>query len=189
MSAAALPRRRTQASQVANRTFTSRVGLGPSMIRVRAPKEFWSGLLFLAIGAAGVWLARDYPYGSALRMGPGYLPTLLSWCTAILGGIVFGRSFMIAGPDLHGFKWRPLLMVLLAIAVFGLLINRAGLVLTVIATAIVGGLASRELGRLELVALSLALAIFCALVFVIGLGQPMELWPDWLADRLREWRR
>lgn len=155
------------------------------MIRVRAPKELWSGLLFMAVGAAGVWLARDYAYGSALRMGPGYLPTVLSWCTLGLGAVVFLRAFFTDGPELDAFAVRPLLLVLLAIGVFGLLITRAGLVASIIAAAIVGGFASRELGRTEMIALSIGIAIFCSLVFVVGLGQPIDLWPDQVQDILR----
>ena len=159
------------------------------MIKLRAPKEFWSGLLFMAIGAAGVFFARDYAYGSALRMGPGYMPTVLSWCTTVLGLIVFVRSFMIDGPGLDSTDWRPLIMVLAAIGVFALLITRIGLVGAIVLTTLVGGLGSRELGRGELVILSLAIAIFCALVFVVGLGQPIDLWPDWVADQIRAWVR
>lgn len=156
---------------------------------MRAPKEVWSGLLFMAIGLAGVYFARDYAYGSALRMGPGYLPTVLSWCTAALGLIIFLRGFVIDGPALEGIQWRPLLLVLAAIFVFAALINRAGLVAAIIAAAIVGGLASRELGPLERVVLAVGISVFCALVFVVGLGQTMDLWPEWFADRLREWLR
>ena len=155
------------------------------MIRVRAPKELWSGLLFMAIGAAGVWFAQDYAYGSALRMGPGYLPTVLSWCTLGLGAIVFLRAFAIDGAPIESTDWRSLGMVLAAIIVFGLLITRAGLVASIVVSTIIGGIASRELGRLELLALSFGIAIFCALVFVVGLGQPIELWPDWVGDYVR----
>jgi putative tricarboxylic transport membrane protein len=41
-------------------------------------KDFLSGLHFLFLGGLGWWMARDYPFGSALRMGPGYFPTVLS---------------------------------------------------------------------------------------------------------------
>lgn len=155
------------------------------MIKLRAPKEFWSGLLFMAIGLAGVYLARDYAYGSALRMGPGYLPTVLSWCTVGLGLVILVRSFVIDGPSLDGMDWRPLVLVLVAIGVFALLITRAGLVAAIVAATIVGGLGSREVGRGELLLLSLGIAAFCALVFVVGLGQPIDLWPDWVGDKIR----
>lgn len=155
------------------------------MIKLRAPKEFWSGLLFMVIGLAGVYVARDYAYGSALRMGPGYLPTVLSWCTAGLGLIILVRSFVIDGPSLEAMDWRPLVLVLAAIGVFAVLITRAGLIAAIIGAAVTGGLASRELGKRELALLAAGISIFCALVFVVGLGQPIDLWPDWVGDKIR----
>src|SRR5215204_5980546 len=147
------------------------------VLKLRAPKDFFAGLLFIAIGALGALLALRYPYGSATRMGPGYLPTLLSCCTVVQGLIVCLRAFVIDGAPVAPVVWRPLVLILAAIAVFGLTVTRGGLVLAVIATTIVGGLASREMGRIELIALSVALAAFCAAVFVYGLAQPIELWP------------
>jgi hypothetical protein len=146
-------------------------------LKVRAPKDFFAGLLFVAIGALGAILASRYPYGSATRMGPGYLPMLLSCCTMALGLVVLVRSLAIEGEPVARPVWRPLVLILAAIVVFGLVIANGGLVLAVIASTIVGGLASRDMGWIELIALSIALAGFCALVFVYGLGQPIELWP------------
>lgn len=147
------------------------------MPKVRAPKDFFAGLLFIAVGALGALLALRYPHGSATRMGPGYLPTLLSCCTMGLGLIVLVRSFAIEGAPVAPIVWRPLVLILTAIVVFGLVITKGGLVLAIIATTIVGGFASRDMGRIELIALSIGLAAFCAVVFVYGLGQPIELWP------------
>lgn len=147
------------------------------MVRVRAPKDFFAGLLFIGIGATGAAFASGYAFGSALRMGPGFFPTLLSWGAIVLGAIVTLRSFTLDGAPVTRIGWRPLIMVLASVVVFALLITRAGLVIAVMATAVVGGLASRESGRLELIALALCLAAFCALVFVYGLGQPFDLWP------------
>ena len=43
---------------------------------IRINQDFVSGLMFAGWGIAGLWIARDYPMGSALRMGPGYVPRL-----------------------------------------------------------------------------------------------------------------
>ena len=37
-------------------------------------KRFLCGLMFIGIGAVAIYIAQDYPMGSALRMGPGYFP-------------------------------------------------------------------------------------------------------------------
>ena len=50
---------------------------------VRAPKDFWSGLMFLAFAAVTLVAANGYSMGRGGRMGPGYFPTVLG---AVLGG-------------------------------------------------------------------------------------------------------
>jgi hypothetical protein len=147
------------------------------MIRIRAPRDFFAGLLFIGIGLLGATLATGYAFGSALRMGPGYFPTVLSWCTIGLGAIVALRALALDGPPIAAVRWRPLVCVLAAICLFGLLIAPAGLLLAIVAAAIVGGFATREMGRIEGLLLALGLAAFCAAVFVYGLGLPINLWP------------
>ncbi len=56
--------------------------------RVLARKNVLAGLLFVAVAALGLWLSRDYPIGTALRMGTGYVPRLLCWLLLGLGAIV-----------------------------------------------------------------------------------------------------
>ena len=148
------------------------------MIRICAPKDFFAGLLFIGIGALGAAVAFDYAFGTATRMGPGYLPSVLSWCTIALGVAVLVRSFAIDGEPVSRVMWRPLVFVLGAIVLFGLLmLAQVGLIPAIIATAIVASLASSEMRWIELLLLSVGLALFCAAVFVYGLGQPIQLWP------------
>ena len=61
-------------------------------MELRNNKDFWAGMMLIGIGAAAMFIARDYRFGSALRMGPGFFPT-------ILGGIliVFGICIMAVG--------------------------------------------------------------------------------------------
>ena len=58
----------------------------------RNNRDFWAGVFFILTGAAAMIISRDYPMGSALRMGPGYFPT-------VLGGLVvaFGIYVLIKG--------------------------------------------------------------------------------------------
>ena len=147
------------------------------MTKIRAPKDFFAGLLFMSVGVLGAVMASGYAFGSALRMGPGFFPTMLSWGLVALGAIIALRSFAFDGERIDGVGVRPLVLVLCSIIVFGLLVTSAGLVVATVATVVVGGLASREIGWVELIVLGLSLAAFCALVFVYGLNQPFDLWP------------
>ena len=53
-----------------------------------ARKNVLAGLMFIAIAALGLWLSRDYPIGTALRMGTGYVPRLLCWILMGLGAAI-----------------------------------------------------------------------------------------------------
>ena len=66
-------------------------------LRIKSPEDFWSGIMFITIGLAAVIFSRDYPMGSALRMGPGYFRTWLGAIMIFLGVIVFARSFWLQG--------------------------------------------------------------------------------------------
>ena len=78
---------------------------------VLSNKDFWGGLMLVAIGATAMALGRDYPFGSALRMGPGYFPMVLG---ALL--ILFGLSIMATGlrraAPIEG-SWSPRALVVL----------------------------------------------------------------------------
>ncbi len=145
------------------------------MLRVKSPRDFGAGAMFILIGAAGLWFGRDYAVGTTARMGAGYMPAMLSWLLIAFGLVVGGKALAVAGPAIEGIQWRSVGMILLAILLFGLLIDRAGLVAAVVATTFVSALASSEGRWKEGVLLGLGLAAFCVVVFVYGLGQPLSV--------------
>src|SRR5438552_14866437 len=97
------------------------------MIRVKNPQDFWAGLLFLAVGCLALWFGRNYAFGTATKMGPGYMPTVLSWGLVLIGAFLSLRALALVGPSIEGSLIRPQIFILLAIVVFGLLIERVGL--------------------------------------------------------------
>ena len=71
--------------------------------RIRHSKDFFAGLIFIAVGVIAVIVGRDYSLGTTTRMGPGYFPALLGWLLAILGAIILFRSIWFDGPGIgHG---------------------------------------------------------------------------------------
>ena len=45
--------------------------------------DFWTGLIYLAVGASVILIARNYSVGTASRMGPGYFsPSPASWSSS-----------------------------------------------------------------------------------------------------------
>ncbi|MCX7142149.1 MAG: tripartite tricarboxylate transporter TctB family protein [Proteobacteria bacterium] len=81
-------------------------------MQIKNGKDFWAGLMFIGFGLAFVLIARNYPMGSAVRMGPAYFPTVLGGMLAVLGAMVFFRAFVSKfNEPLKVFLFRPLLLV------------------------------------------------------------------------------
>lgn len=137
-----------------------------------------SGLIFAAIGLFGLWVARDYQVGTALRMGPGYIPNLLCLGLIGLGAIIAVKGRIIGSGPLQGWRLRPLVTVTASVLSFALLLKPAGLALAAVVCVIVACFAGGRLRPLESILLSVALAAGVSVVFVAGLGLPMRIWPS-----------
>jgi hypothetical protein len=146
------------------------------MLRVRKPRDFGAGAVFVAFGVVGLWFGRDYDLGTAAGMGPGYFPMLLSWLLIGMGLLVAGRSFAIEGPAIERVQWRSIAAVLASVGVFGLLIERWGAAIAIAAVVVVAALGTRESRWKEVVPLAVLVAVFCVAVFIYGLKQPLPLW-------------
>ena len=152
------------------------------MIKLRSPRDFWAGLLFLAVGVAAAWIARDYPMGTGGRMGPGYFPFVLSTLLGILGVIITAMSFTTDGPKVDRFALKPLFFILLAVVIFGLLAKTLGLAIAIIALVAVSAYGGHEFKWKEVLIAGVVLAIFSIAVFVYGLKLPFPVWPTFLVD-------
>ena len=151
------------------------------MIRVSAPKDLWAGLIYLGIGVAGLWLGAAYPMGSAGKMGSGYFPKVLA--TALIGfGLVgIARGLVLNGSAITRVHVKPLVLILVACSLFGLLLEPLGMIIALFVLVMLAAMASRDFaldGKPLLGALALIAA--CALVFVKGLGVQMPLVGTWL---------
>ena len=147
------------------------------MAKIPRPKDFYAGLLFVAFGVFAVIIARNYPLGTAARMGPGYFPRLLGILLIVLGAALSLTALRGHGPPLPGWKWRPVSIVLLSVVAFGLVLTHAGLVLSTIGLIVVASTASREFRLRESIISGILLAALSVGVFVIGLKLQLPIWP------------
>jgi hypothetical protein len=138
-------------------------------------RDFLAGLMFIVIGLGAMLMARDYPFGSALRMGPGYFPTVLGGLVT-LGGIIVLIEGLVKQEGI-GRTWsvRALIILPLAALIFGVLMEHAGFVPAVFVLCIVAALASPEFRWKEQVILAAGLTFGCVSLFIWGLGLPYPL--------------
>lgn len=149
-------------------------------MHLKNPKDFWAGVMFAAIGIAFAVVVKvyEYPMGTASRMGPGFFPFYLGIIMAILGGAIIVESMATSGGPVGKFAWKPILWILAAVIIFGLIAKWAGLVVAVIALVFVSAYGGHEFRWKEVAITAVILAIFSVLVFVKGLKQPFPIWPS-----------
>ena len=149
-------------------------------MKIKSPKDFWAGLMFIAFGLLFLVVARNYRMGNATSMGPAYFPTILGGLMAALGSILIFQSLAVQGEKLPKFFFRQILLVILALLLFGYLLKPIGMVPAVALLVIVSAFAGHEFKLRETIILSVVLIIFSTLVFVMGLGLLFPLWPKFL---------
>lgn len=147
---------------------------------IKGPKDFWTGVLYVLFGGAGVYIAQGYGMGEAARMGPGYFPAVVGGLLLLFGLIAIGRAFLRSGEAIGHLAWKPITMVIGATVLFGLLLRPAGLIVALLALILLSAAASSQF-RFEwrASAAMVGLIAACSLVFVKGLGVPMPLLGSW----------
>jgi hypothetical protein len=147
-------------------------------ISVPNKRDFFAGLLFIFFGLLAVLVARNYPMGSAVRMGPGYFPTLLGGALAFLGLMIAGRALWTSGDMVGALALRPLVFVLGATLAFALMVRSLGLVLATFALVVVSSLGGWEFRLREVTILAFVLTGVAVALFVYSLGLPLSVWPQ-----------
>jgi hypothetical protein len=147
------------------------------MIKALGSKDVLSGLLFLAVGLLSGTLSLGLPIGDRIRMGAGYVPLALSIVLSGLGLLVLIRGVLRGAAPVTGWHARPVSFVVASALVFGLTVERTGLLLSVFLTVLTAAGALPIWRRLEVFGLAAGLSIFSSLLFVTLLRLPIKLWP------------
>ena len=150
------------------------------MSRIRNPKDFWAGFLFVLVGIAALVLGSRYNLGTAARMGPGYFPRILGLLLITLGGVLAVRALRTRGAAIPAWRWRPTIVVLFSVVLFGLIVTYAGLALSTVILIIIASTASSEFRWKEALISGVLLAMLAVGVFIIGLKLQLPIWPTFL---------
>lgn len=147
---------------------------------IRNPKDFYAGVLFVAVGVAAIIIASNYPLGTAARMGPGYFPRILGILLIVLGSALALRALRSQGTPVSRWHWRPTIIVLGSVVLFGAIVDTVGLALSTVILIVLASSASTEFRPLESFIAGIALAALSIGVFVIGLKLQLPIWPTFI---------
>ena len=152
-------------------------------MKTKSQRDFWSGLIFVVIGVAFAWGSTNYSFGSSARPGAAYFPFGLGVLLAILGGVVLVKALVVGkedGDPIGAIAWRPLLIIVAAIIVFGLLLPRLGMVLTLPILVTISALAGDEFHWKDALINSVILTAGSWVIFIWGLSLVIPVWPPFL---------
>lgn len=147
----------------------------------KARKDTLAGVVFIAFGLAFAIGALNYDLGSAMRMGPGYVPLSLGCALIVLGVLVIAEGVVRGeGTPVGGVPWRAVLLLVAAIVFFGFMVRRLGLAPAIFVSSVMASYSSRDMRAPVAIAIATALAAFCTLIFVKALGLPVPILGAWL---------
>lgn len=144
--------------------------------------DFLFGLFLLLVATGTLVATSKLKIGSAANMGPGYMPRVIA--VAVIG---FGLFFVIRavwrslracdGLAIERVQLRPLFGIVIAGAVFALLVESAGLAIASVASIVIAAFATREVRPVEAVIFGCVMAALSVLLFVTALSLPVPIWP------------
>ncbi|MFO1314406.1 MAG: tripartite tricarboxylate transporter TctB family protein [Burkholderiales bacterium] len=147
------------------------------MPSIRNPKDFWAGVLFVGLGVGTLAVSAGYTLGTAARMGPGYFPRMLGVLLVTLGLVIGARGLRGFGEAIPAWKWRPTLVVLGSVVLFGLVVAKLGIAVSTVILIVTSSAASHEFRPLEALVTGVLLAALATGVFVVGLHLQLPIWP------------
>jgi len=152
-------------------------------MKIKSEKDFWSGLMFVAVGVGFAWGATSYSFGSSARPGPAYFPFGLGIIMAVLGAIILFKALTIeveGGDPIGGIAWRPLGIVVGAVALFGVLLPWLGMYIALPLLVVTTALAGDEFHWGEAIANAVLLTVFSWVIFIWGLNLTIPLLPSFI---------
>jgi len=161
-------------------------------MRIKSQADFYSGVMFTAVGGAFAIGATTYSIGDGARMGPGYFPLMLGILLALLGIIILFQALVVEtmdGDKIGKWAWKPLAYVLGANLAFGVLLGglpsiglpAMGMILAIYALTIISSLAGSHFKLRDVLILATVLAIGSYVAFIWALKLQIQVWPTFIS--------
>ena len=153
-------------------------------LKIRNQRDFGAGIMYMVIGLFFTYIATQYQFGTAAKMGPGYFPFWLGVLMTLLGLLVLIKSMgaTAAIESIPKFHWRIIAQITGSVVLYGLLLPRLGFLIAVVVLVFVSASASKEFTWKGTLINAAFLVIFTYSVFVVGLKLQFPLLPTFLTQ-------
>ena len=159
---------------------------------IKSQADFFSGVMFTAVGASFAIGATTYNIGDGARMGPGYFPLMLGILLSILGLLIVFQALVVETADggkIGRWAWKPLFFVIAANVAFGVLLGglpsiglpAMGLILAIYALTIIASLAGEHFKLRDVLVLATILAAGSYVAFIWALKLQIQVWPTFIS--------
>lgn len=151
-------------------------------VKLTHKQDFWAGATFLVAGVSFAIGATQYSLGASARPGPGYFPLGLGVLLALLGAAVLMGAVRSGakGQAVGRVAWKPLVVVVASIAVFGAALPRLGMAVSLPLLVCMISAAGDEFRWRDVILSSAVLTVGSWAVFIKGLGLIIPVWPVFL---------
>ncbi len=153
-------------------------------MKIKSQRDFWSGLMFIAVGVGFAWGATNYSFGSSARPGPGYFPFGLGILQALLGAFLLFEALVVEtedGEPIGTWAFKPLFIIMASVATFGFLLPRLGMMFSLPLLIITTSLAGDEFHWKDALISVVVLTLGSWFIFIYGLKLVIPLWPTFIA--------
>jgi len=140
-------------------------------------RDVAAGLFILAIGIAVGIAALELNFGTPQRMGSGFLPFWLGILMGLVGILIVVGAFRggAAFPEFPTI--RPLAALICGFAAFAFLVGPAGLIIAAFCGIFISSFATKQIHLIQTLIFAAILAGVSALLFVVLLEVPINIWP------------
>ena len=145
--------------------------------KIRNPRDFYAGLVLMAVAAFATWAASDLPGMRGFAFGPGTAPRMFAGLLAAFGAAITLIGLFTAGPALERYAFRGPFWITVSTLVFAMLIRPAGLIIASFVSIMLSAAGSDEVKWRETLLVAIALTVFCVVLFPYLLNLPFQLWP------------
>lgn len=147
------------------------------MPRIKNLNDVMVGLVLIALSIFALVIAWPLKPGTLDAMGPGFFPRSLAFIEIGLGLAILVQGLTSEGAPFERWFPRQIFFVLASIGFFAVTIDRLGAVVAIMGTVLVSCLARRETRIVEALLVAVGMAVFVVLLFRVGLGLPLRVWP------------